>query len=402
MNAAVRALAAWMALAAAVLQGGCGGGGGGAGNSDPQNVQAVVVDAGPADTINLLFTSVTICLPGDAARCQTIDHIQVDTGSSGLRIIGSVLNATLAGLPVQTDAAQRSLVECMQFVDGYSWGSLRVADLKMGGALVSSVPIQIIGDPAFPNVPAACANSGPAENTVASFGANGIIGVGMFLRDCGDLCAAFAGNGLYYACASATSCQPTTVPTALQVANPAALLPRDNNGVILTLPAVPATGAASVTGSLVFGVGTQPNNDLGNATVIPVDPTTGTFTTLFNGSAYPDSFIDSGSSVLFFGAALFPRCTGNAAGLYCPATPQTLSANMRGTNGILVPVSFSVGNGSTLLSANPAFTVFGNLAAPSPINTAFDWGLPFHLGRRVYTVFETRSTPAGSGPFVAF
>ncbi len=39
----------------------------------------------------------------------------------------------------------------------------------------------------------------------------------------------------------------------------------------------------------------------------------------------------------------------------------------------------------------------GWLASP-----AFDWGLPFHLGRRVYTVFEARSTPFGSGPFVAF
>ena len=54
------------------------------------NVQAVVVDSGP--TLNgqpigandELFTTVTICVPG-TTTCQSIDHVLVDTGSSGLR-----------------------------------------------------------------------------------------------------------------------------------------------------------------------------------------------------------------------------------------------------------------------------------------------------------------------------
>ena len=36
-------------------------------------------------------------------------------------------------------------------------------------------------------------------------------------------------------------------------------------------PAVPAAGAPSVDGFLVFGIGTRDNNGLGSAKIIPVD-----------------------------------------------------------------------------------------------------------------------------------
>jgi hypothetical protein len=32
----------------------------------------------------------------------------------------------------------------------------------------------------------------------------------------------------------------------------------------------------------------------------------------------------------------------------------------------------------------------------------FDWGLPFHFGRNVFTAIEGKATPGGEGPFVAF
>jgi hypothetical protein len=34
--------------------------------------------------------------------------------------------------------------------------------------------------------------------------------------------------------------------------------------------------------------------------------------------------------------------------------------------------------------------------------TYFDWGLPFHFGRNVFTAIDGQETPAGQGPFVAF
>ena len=151
--AAMRALAfgALAALGAAIA--GCGGGGGGSSTPAPtpmptQNMQAVIVEKGPGGFVNILFTSVTICAPGASSNCQTIDHIQVDTGSSGLRIIASVLSPALA-LRQQTDASGNPIVECAQFVDGFSWGPVKIADVRLAGEVASSVPIQVIGDPAF-------------------------------------------------------------------------------------------------------------------------------------------------------------------------------------------------------------------------------------------------------------
>ena len=113
----------------------CGGGGSGGtaaptGSSSPPvvaNVASVVVDAGPAGTndVNTLFTTVTLCVPGSTTSCQTIDHIQVDTASFGLRILAPVLTLSL---PVKAAANGDSLVECTQFVGAYSWGPVAAAE----------------------------------------------------------------------------------------------------------------------------------------------------------------------------------------------------------------------------------------------------------------------------------
>ena len=140
---------------------GCGGGGGGGGSDasqnnsasiqQPQNVQPLVIDSGPANSTNIVFTSVTICAPG-TQNCQTIDHIQVDTGSTGLRIMSSVLTPSLS-LFQQKDTNGNPIVECTQFVDGYVWGPIKVADVTIAGEKANSVPIQVIGDPTFVTVP---------------------------------------------------------------------------------------------------------------------------------------------------------------------------------------------------------------------------------------------------------
>ena len=58
------------------------------------NTLAVTVDTGPAaapGAVNTLYTSVTVCAPGSATACQTINHVQVDTGSTGFRVLASAL-----------------------------------------------------------------------------------------------------------------------------------------------------------------------------------------------------------------------------------------------------------------------------------------------------------------------
>lgn len=389
-------------LAAVACLSGCGGGGGGGSSSSQpaDNVQAITVDGGPADAPNIAFTSVTVCAPGSSSNCQTIDHVQVDTGSSGLRIIASVLSPALS-LPQQAAVDGGPLAECVQFVDSYSWGSVRLADVRVAGEQASSLPIQVIGDPGFPTIPPSCSNSGPAENTVLEFGANGLLGVGLFLQDCGSGCVQAAIPGAYYSCPS-TGCRPTQVSLAQQLQNPVALFASDNNGVIIALPSVPSTGAATATGSMTFGIGTQSNNGLGGATVLPVNPETGNITTAYGTLSYANSYIDAGTSVIAFGNNVYPVCAGAGAGLYCPPVTQNLSATLQGAGKGASTVSFSVANGDQLFGANPNFDAFGNLAAPTGDSVTFAWGLPFFFGRTVYTAIEGRATPGGTGPYFGF
>jgi hypothetical protein len=363
------------------------------------NVQPISVNAGPANNYaNGVFTSVTICVPGSASSCQTIDGVLVDTGSTGLRILSSALSLTL---PQQT-ASGNPIVECNQFQDGFTWGPVQIADVMLASEQASSVPIQVIGAPAFPTVPDSCTSSGgPSENTLDTLGANGVLGVGLFRQDCGSFCTVGGASnvGFYYSC-STSGCQPTVEGLNQQLQNPVWLFAHDNNGVIVELATVAPLGAASVSGSLVFGIGTQANNGLGGATMFTVDGQ-GTFTTIYNGTSYSGSFLDTGSNAIYFldsATTGLMACTANT-GFYCPASPQALSATQRGVSGTTGSVAFGVANADTLL-ANTLFNAFSMLAGTNP--GSFDWGLPFFFGRNVFTAIESQNTPAGFGPYWAY
>jgi hypothetical protein len=368
------------------------------------NVLPLTVDGGPAGLgytdANIPFVSVTICVPG-TSTCQTIDHVLLDTGSSGLRIVSSVLNGQMTSLPQETVGGS-ALAECLQYVSSSNWGAVRTADVQLGGAKAGSVPIHIIGDAAFPSIPASC--PAPVQDTVSAFGANGIIGVSTFLQDCGLACAPGYGPvpGTYYTCPGGT-CSPVSVPLAEQVPNPVSMLPAGyNNGVVLQLPGVPAGGSLTVSGSLILGVGTESNNTLGSAKIYDLDPNTGNFSTTFNGTSYYDAaFLDSGSNGYFFYSGLSPCGSRSyAPGFYCPKTTQSLSATNSGySNGNSATASFSVANANNLLSG--ANTAFSNLGG-SGIISSFDWGLPFFFGRTVYNVFDGQSAIYGAGPYVAY
>jgi hypothetical protein len=391
--------------------GGAGGGGGGGGGSAPNNQVSVVVDSGPAaagGVANTPYISVTICAHG-SSNCQTIDHVSVDIGSSGFRVVSSVLSSTLASALTQAkDGQGRPYVECLQFADGYSWGPVKQADLKVGGETAANIPIEIIGDPAFAGMaPNDCTGTGGTEeDSVATFGANGILGVATFIQDCGPACATAVQSGTYYICPTGAACSGTTIPLAAQVSNPVAAFPApDNNGMLLTLPSVANTGAATVTGTVTFGVDTESNNMLGSAKVLTVDEV-GNFTVIYNNQTLADSFLDSGSNAYFFDDSGIPKCSGNTSGFYCPASIVTRSPVIRSVTGVQTTVQVTVQSADVLFNSN--FNAFNDLAGPatSPgLQTAadsFDFGLPFFLGKSVYEVFENASSSGGAGPFVAF
>jgi hypothetical protein len=368
------------------------------GTSPPlMNFQSIVVNAGPTNNyFNGAFTSVTVCAPGQSS-CQTIDGILVDTGSTGLRVLASSL--TTLSLPQQADASGAPIAECFQFLDGFTWGPVQTADIKMGGEQASSVPVQVIGTAGLPPIPPDCANSGVSENTLDTLGANGVLGVGLFREDCGPGCADTGSSnpGLYYSCPSA-GCHTIAQALARQVLNPVRLFATDNNGVSIQLPSVPTGGSLTAAGMMVFGIGTQSNNGLGSAKVLTVDAS-GNLLTSYGSQTYAGSYIDSGTNGNFFldsKTTGLPLCT-DSTDFYCPANLSAQSATIRGINAATSAVNFNVGNVDAL---NGRFSAFNEVAGPNP--GGFAWGLSFFFGRTVFTAIEGQGTPGGVGPYFAF
>ncbi|RFO97607.1 hypothetical protein DIC66_07020 [Rhodoferax lacus] len=436
-------------LAAVFLSGflaSCGGGGGSSSSAvvatfpaspallSDSNVAALLVQAGPGANVNMPYVSVRVCEP-NTRRCTTIDNVLVDTGSTGLRLFASQVNAAIT-LPAHTIGSSSTISECAQFLNTLAWGSVKVADVEMGGQLAFSgvgverapaVPVQLM-DAGHASIPAACtgapllATSTNASNNTQMLTANGILGVGLFASD----------RQHYYDCASpATGCELTGLTgvrryplPAQQVQNPVSLfVSGNNNGVVIQLPALPtsnsggtATGVSSAQGYLIFGVGTQANNRLNQASVIPVNAQ-GNFTTVYRGVSYASSFLDSGSNGLYFNdpapSVLAGTCRLASNDFYCPGSTQNLTARMQ-TATSSASVSFSISSADTLFSQSTHFA-FSNLGgnmggepiSPCPVGgCTFDWGLPFFFGRTVYTVIEGKSVNTGTGtlngPFNAF
>ncbi len=345
--------------------------------------------------LNKPCVSVTVCTPGTSA-CQTINDILLDTGSYGLRIFRQALTVSLP----QLTGAGGSIAECVQFGDGSSmWGPVQTAGVILGNEPPVQVSIQVV-DSTFGTPSTGCSNTDP---TPGAAGFNGILGVGLFTHDCGTICASSVNNGRYYAC-NGTNCPGTTVPLGDQVRNPASLLPRDNNGVIVLLPSVPLGGTHSVDGTLILGIGTQSNNVPSAVTVYSASTTTGDFTTLFSGRTY-SSFIDSGSNGLFFtppsgSASQLPSCSSPNTGWFCPPSTLSLSATNTGASGApsgVVP--FNIGN-LVDLTANAFIKVFVEVGGTFPGN--FDWGLPFFFGRTVVVGYEGTASSLGNGPYWAY
>ena len=388
----------------------------------PTDVLQVVVDAGPASlanankiAANTLFATVTLCTP-KTNSCLQVDHVQVDTGSVGLQIMAEVFNGP--GSPalqaLKDPVSGVPLRECVQFADGYSWGSMVVADVQIAGRKLPAMPVHLIGDSAAGTAPADCILP-KSENTVADFGANGVLGVGYFLQDCGQPCATAAQPASYYQCTGNTgsTCTASAVAVPNQLQNPFGIgtFAPDNTGIVINLPAVAAPSAFSVTGVLYFGIGTHANNTPGaGVSFLTVDGSGTLYTTYPGFNLEPRSVIDSGSNGYFFTStsALLKPCTNSFdSTFYCPATSMGANATIQGFNGVSKPAAYTVDNSDQLFAVYG--TAFPNLAGPNSVSgkgavNSFDWGLPFFFNRTVYVLFENGAIPgtATPGPAVGF
>ncbi len=421
-------------LAGALLIAGCGGsatakstsggGGGGGTTSGTSNTMAIAVNGGP--TVgqagggiypNAAFASATICAPGSTSSCVTVSGLLLDTGSTGLRVLQSALSSL--NLPSVDASNSSAAYDCVSFVDGsYLWGPVQGADVTLGAETATNLPIQVIST--SNDAPSSCSNGSTINaNSLATLGANGILGVGVEQTDCfyegASACDPAFGLAsppypAYYTC-SGTSCSPAFIATGNQVANPVVLFPKDNNGVIVELPAVSGS-AASVSGSLVFGIGTESNNQLPSGASI-FTLTCDDFGTTFDGQKYDitnasncsgsGSFIDSGSNGLYFpDASNIPTCpkdtsVGDLSSFYCPSSTENLSATMTAADGTTKNVSFSVQNAESLFTGSTdSDAALGGLAGTNPSGVGFDWGLPFFYGVNLYSAIDGQAMPSGA------
>jgi len=385
------------------------------------NTAPLIVNSGPAqNSDNIAFVSVEICVAG-TTTCQTVDDVQVDTGSQGLRILQSAI-PTLS-LTSLTASNGNTIFNCVSFLDtSYLWGPVQVADIRINGEVAGGALIQTISS-SNSGIPSACTNGGTInENTPSLLGANGIIGIGLEPTDCtvagenfcdGSVTSSVPPN--YFSCPSSgcsTGTGATEITSSNQVVNPVVLFATDFNGSSIEFPAISASpaAAASLSGTLTFGIGTQTNNTLGSATAFGLD-TNDNFITLYSGQTLTASFIDSGSNALFFPSSILV-CTDNTS-FYCPA-PPTLSQSATNEGATGTPsstVGFSVDNADNLFKNTSDFA-FATLAGPEgTANTCsngsgsctFDFGLPFFFGRTVFTAIDGESVSGvGTGPFWAY
>lgn len=404
------------------------------------NVAGLTVGEGPVPYVNGVLTSVLVCASGSTTNCQTVDSVLVDTGSFGLRVLGSEI-PQLALSPVNfTDGSQ--INECVQFLDGsFLWGGVYAADVYIGGELASGVPIQVIANPTGFSIPTTCSNGGTNEDTQATLAANGIIGVGAEPFDCGLACDPTGGNSsppapAYYAsCTSSAGCQPVfascgsecndSLPLQ-QVTNPVIAFSTDNQGTVIAMTAPTGGAAPTATGTLTFGIGSQSNNALPSSdTILELTAGFDEFTTsgLLNApAALLASFIDSGSNGLFFpNWPGFPICT-SSADFFCPSTNTTLTGiiNLSQVNGVSGAANVAVDNWNTQLAGNTE-QALADLAGPEQAGSSpaqcsnnngtlsgdctFDFGFPFFYGQTIFTGIDGQvvSGPvAPTTPFVAY
>jgi hypothetical protein len=373
------------------------------------NTMAVSVDSGPAaatGAINRAYVTVRVCAPGSTTQCANIDHVWLDTGSWGLRLVGSVLAAGGVTLSGETDSQGRTIEQCVNFVGGHTWGPVALADVTLAGEVAAKVPVQILNDTgAGAPPPAACGTNG-LMNDVSRLYANGLLGVGVLIQDCGAACVNAASPlPIYYGCTSAGVCAAENVPLAQQVTNPVAMFAADNNGIIVNMAnLINANGDASVTGELTFGISTQSDNMLpAGLTVLGADAA-GDFTATYNGgTTVLRALIDSGNDSYSFDDPAIPVCTtaGIFNGYYCPTVaPKSTTVVLSGVgvNNATSTVNFAIADPRTFTPTAAAFADLGGGRG----STAVTLGMPFFYGRKIYIGIDQRAAGAYTGPYYAY
>jgi hypothetical protein len=368
-------------------------------NIGSSNEAPVYVDGFPCQpsvypSWNEPYTNIKICEPGSTTNCQVIDHVIVDSGSDGLRFMEGVIKSSLlTHLPAMT-VKGKTITECETYVDSYTYGPLLYADLYFGGKVVKKFPLQLATNAFTP--PTDCSDQGGEKtNTPALFGGNGLVGVAFPLTDMTP----------YYACQSnGPDCKASDYAG---LPNLVSVFEKDNNGAVITLPAISAQGAGTpVLGSLIFGVGTESNNKPPTGTkALKNDLAYGEFNVEL-GSNKAQAYIDSGTSNLVV-TGDWAQCSASTGleGFFCPDDKVTISMGLSsiGSTKPAYDIGLIIENANSLLDEGDV--AYDDIAeyVSSSASAGGDYalGLTAFFGRTMYFVFNGRSSDLGTGPINA-
>src|ERR1700683_3800559 len=353
------------------------------------------VTAGSYEGVDEPYASVTICATG-TSDCTVVNDVLIDTGSFGLRIFGSQIRQL--GITPNTNGSSE-IGECAFFGSGTTWGSVSTVDVKIAGAPTITIPIQVMDDiDAFASPPRDCTQGQQLIASPSEAGFNGLLGIGQ------------VANALiftdYFDCTRKSCSGLDSPPNSDVVLNPVASFPVDNNGVVVSLPSIPAGGQATTNGTLYFGIGTESNNQPGAVKTYRENSNADSddyldVDTVYKG-ATAGGFFDTGSNGYFFNSSV-AECS-DGSGFYCPASTLSESATIESVSGsVSDAVSFEVANADTLFNSNgAAFDDLGGSYDGGATFDDFDWGLPFFFGRTVYLGLVGSSSSLGAGPYAAY
>ena len=382
---------------------------------------------------NIPYISVYVCAPGSTTNCAWIDHIAVDTGSEGLRLLASAVpNSLLTALPAVTTAnlvfaspppATGPVGECYDFVSSFFWGGVYTADIKFGGTAAypnapntqlaaTGIKLQILNDTNMPASPPSgnnsisgtqttCGSSAGSvqENSAAQIGANGLIGIGLFQEDCHGNCTSGLGAANYYVLtgnAVTGTLKPISPSASSSMQNPIAALPSPYNaGTTFQLNAVHNIIAATknnntlaqpsaFAGSLSFGPAPS------NVHQLIADPVNGYIQSTVLGTTYSlanlgGTYLDSGSNALFFSNS---GTTSAGTGLNLAGVATCPGNNVFAC--VTAATSCSIDGITTkCVSLSPtSMTSVATAAAPSPAS----YSVPVDPANYPLAVFDANTT----------
>ncbi len=358
-------------------------------------------------SVNVPLVTIKVCVPGTQI-CQSIDHVLLDTGSTGLSIFsnttGGEINTTMTPLPHLQDVLGRNIYDCFAYGDGFvDAGGMYQADVYIGNHKAPIQTIGVFGD--SETYFSTLCQRNPVVNTQPSGdyviqspsgtigrGINGILGIAPYKLS-------LINETTAQACDSLFSCVAYQYTSVNAPSNILSRLTTDNNGFTLSLPSltIPADSeynSPPFTGNIILGINTKSNNII---TSTPIYLSSEGYIFCYSGSWKANILFDTGGVAYFIGNSLINLLTPYGYSIVYGdfiALPDNESLHITlpsyDAHNTKINLEITISDTATMKkiwagSVIPDLVFTNNI--PQLSNT-FDFGIPFFFGKNVSFLFD--------------